>query len=110
VTGKLIGIAKVAQLLAPLDEMQSANASVDAGIASDIRGRKRNRQIKIGEVTPGIALETEPCQLMERAHAGLNAALTPSWRGGVSCNVIFGGAIRLRDAVLLDLGNFLKRR
>jgi MOSC domain-containing protein YiiM len=144
VTGKLIGIAKVAQLRAALEEVQSASVSVDAGIAGDIRGRKRNSQItilfreswddackelgatlpwttrranlfvegmappqsaggqiRIGEVILQIALETAPCQLMERAHAGLKAALTPSWRGGVSCNVISGGNIRLGDVVLL---------
>ena len=144
-TGKLVGIAKVAQLRAPLDELQSANVSVEAGIAGDIRGRKRNSQvtvlfreswedacrdlgvalpwttrranlfvegvpppqhsggqIRIGGVSLQIVLETEPCQLMERAHTGLKAALTPNWRGGVSCNVLSGGNIRLGDAVLLD--------
>jgi MOSC domain-containing protein YiiM len=141
-TGKLIGIAKAAQLRAPLEEIRTANVSVDAGIAGDIRGRKRDRQItvlfreswddacrelgvalhwttrranlfvdgvaapqrsggqvRIGDVVLQITLETDPCQLMENAHAGLKLALTPNWRGGVCCNVIAGGEIRLGDIV-----------
>lgn len=143
-SGKLIGIAKAAQLRMPLEEMQSASVSVDAGIAGDMRGRKRDRQItvlfreswdeacrelgvtlpwtmrranllvegvppptttggkiRIGDVVLDIWLETDPCQLMERAHAGLRAALTPAWRGGVCCNVVSGGEIHVGDAVFL---------
>jgi MOSC domain-containing protein YiiM len=142
VTGKLIGIAKAAQLRSPLEEMRRANVSVDAGIAGDIRGRKRDRQITvlfreswddacrelgvalpwttrranllvegvaapqkaggqvcIGNVVLEVMLETDPCQLMENAHAGLRSALTPNWRGGVCCKVIAGGEIRLGDLV-----------
>jgi len=145
VSGKLIGIAKVEQLRAPLEEMSSADVSIEAGIAGDIRGRKRGRQItvifreswddacrqlgvtlswttrranlfvegvpppqrsggqiRIGDVSLQIVVETEPCDLMERSHAGLRAALTPNWRGGVSCNVLSGGRIRLGDPVSLD--------
>jgi MOSC domain-containing protein YiiM len=61
--------------------------------------RSAGGQIRIGEVVLEIVLETEPCQLMERAHAGLKAALTPQWRGGVCCKVIAAGDIRLGDAV-----------
>lgn len=143
-TGKLVGIAKAAQLRMPLEEMRSAHVSVDAGIEGDMRGRKRDRQItvlfreswddacrdlgvslpwttrranflvegvappqsaggkiRIGDVVLDIRLETDPCQLMERAHAGLKAALTPAWRGGVCCNVLSGGEIRVGDSVFL---------
>jgi MOSC domain-containing protein YiiM len=56
-------------------------------------------KIRIGDVTLQIVLETDPCYLMEKAHAGLKAALTPHWRGGVCCNVISGGSVRIGDAV-----------
>ena len=141
-TGKLIGIAKVAELRAPLQKMESSNITVEAGIDGDARGRKLNRQvtvlfreswedacreldvelpwttrranllvagvdapqsvggkIRIGDVTLEIMQETEPCMLMERAHTGLKAALTPKWRGGVCCKVLSGGRIAVGDAV-----------
>ncbi len=56
-------------------------------------------QIRIGNVVLEVMLETDPCQLMERAHAGLKAALTPEWRGGVCCKVVAGGDIRVGDPV-----------
>jgi MOSC domain-containing protein YiiM len=142
VSGKLIGIAKAAQLRMPLEEMQSATVSVEGGIDGDIRGRKRDRQItvlfreswddacrelgvslpwttrranllvegiaapqiaggqiRIGDVVLEIRMETDPCDLMERAHSGLKSALTPDWRGGVCCNVVTGGQLRIGDSV-----------
>jgi len=142
VSGKLIGIAKAAQLRMPLEEMQSATVSVETGIDGDIRGRKRDRQItvlfreswddacrelgvslpwttrranllvegiaapqiaggqiRIGDVVLEIRMETDPCDLMERAHSGLKSALTPDWRGGVCCNVVTGGQLRIGDSV-----------
>ena len=144
-TGRLIGIARAAELKAPLEEVASAAIGVDDGIAGDARGRKRDRQvtvlfrqswddacreldaklpwtmrranllvdgvappqaaggrISIGEVVLEITMETDPCMLMERSHTGLKAALTPSWRGGVCCKVVSGGAIRVGDAVSLS--------
>ena len=141
-SGKLIGIAKAAQLRMPLEEMQSATVSVEGGIEGDIRGRKRDRQItvlfreswddacrelgvslpwttrranllvegiaapqiaggqiRIGDVVLEIRMETDPCDLMERAHSGLKSALTPDWRGGVCCNVVTGGQLRIGDSV-----------
>ncbi len=141
-SGKLIGIAKAAQLRMPLEEMQSATVSVEGGIDGDIRGRKRDRQItvlfreswddacrelgvslpwttrranllvegiaapqiaegqiRIGDVVLEIRMETDPCDLMERARSGLKSALTPDWRGGVCCNVVTGGQLRIGDSV-----------
>ena len=53
----------------------------------------------IGEVRLQVVMETDPCDLMESKRAGLRAALTPSWRGGVCCQVLQGGSIKLGDAV-----------
>ena len=141
-SGKLIGIARAAELRAPLEELQSSRISVEAGIDGDARGHKRDRQvtvlfreswesacrelgaalpwttrranllvtglpapqktggqIRIGDVVLQIMLETDPCELMERAKPGLKAALTPEWRGGVCCKVVCGGDIRVGDSV-----------
>lgn len=144
-TGRLIGIARAAELRAPLEELDEAAVTVASGIDGDARGRKTDRQITIlfreswddacrelgvtlpwvtrranllvegiappqapggriaiGDVVLQIALETDPCFLMEKMHKGLKAALTPAWRGGVCCTVVSGGAIALGDAVTLS--------
>lgn len=46
-SGKLIGIARVAEKRARMEETPTAAVSVEAGIAGDIRGRKRGRQVTI---------------------------------------------------------------
>jgi MOSC domain-containing protein YiiM len=61
-------------------------------------------RIAIGDVVLQVTRETDPCMLMERAHAGLKKALTPDWRGGVCCNVIRGGTITLGDRVAVTEG------
>jgi MOSC domain-containing protein YiiM len=46
-TGKLIGIAKVAELRSPPVEMPSAHVTIEEGIEGDARGRKRDRQVSV---------------------------------------------------------------
>src|SRR2546423_13422085 len=41
----------------------------------------RGRRLRLGPVLLEINGETDPCQRMEEARAGLRAALTPEWRG-----------------------------
>ncbi len=57
--------------------------------------------ITIGDVVLEVMQETDPCQIMERAQAGLYDALKPAWRGGVCCRVVRGGEIALGDAVII---------
>jgi len=57
------------------------------------------KPVRIGEVELKITRETNPCSLMDKQCPGLTAALTPDWRGGVCCNVITGGTIRIGDQV-----------
>lgn len=66
------------------------------------RPRQSGGRIAIGDVVLEVMLETDPCMLMERAHRGLKAALTPDWRGGVCCRVIGGGTIRIGNSVMLS--------
>lgn len=57
------------------------------------------KTVRIGDVELKITRETSPCALMDKQHQGLTAALTPEWRGGVCCNVITAGTIRVGDKV-----------
>ncbi len=60
------------------------------------------KTIRIGEVRLEITQETYPCSLMDKQHQGLRDALTPKWRGGVCCNVLSAGSIRVGDRVEID--------
>ncbi|GGP48711.1 molybdenum cofactor biosysynthesis protein [Shewanella algicola] len=48
-----------------------------------------------------ITGETDPCKKMEIAHPGLEQALLPDWRGGVTCRVIQAGLIQPDDQVTI---------
>jgi MOSC domain-containing protein YiiM len=45
--------------------------------------------------------ETDPCARMDAAWPGLQAALAPAWRGGVTCRVIAAGDVAVGDPVVL---------
>ncbi len=61
--------------------------------------RARGAVISVGQVRLEVTAQTYPCRRMEAAHTGLLKALAPEWRGGVTCRVLDGGAIRLGDAM-----------
>lgn len=56
-------------------------------------------QMRIGSVVLDVTGQTSPCEIMERAFPGLRKALSPEWRGGVTCKVVAGGEARTGDAV-----------
>ena len=60
------------------------------------------KTLRIGDLSLAITGETDPCERMEDQASGLKAALTPDWRGGVTCRVTSDGAIHVGDAVTLD--------
>lgn len=53
----------------------------------------------IGNVQLRVAMETDPCEVMEGLRAGLRESMTPNWRGGVCCVVVSGGDIAIGDNV-----------
>jgi MOSC domain-containing protein YiiM len=55
--------------------------------------------IRVGPIVLEITGETNPCGRMEEACPGLLQALSPEWRGGVTCRVVEGGEIALGDAI-----------
>jgi MOSC domain-containing protein YiiM len=63
-------------------------------------------RIRIGSIELEVTVETDPCGLMDKQHAGLRAALESEWRGGVSCRVRKGGHARVGDPVWLDTSAF----
>lgn len=59
------------------------------------------KHLQIGELRLEITGETDPCKKMEIAHIGLEAALTPDWRGGVTCRVLNDAMIHLGDEIAI---------
>ena len=57
--------------------------------------------LRIGDLALVITDETDPCSRMEEQAAGLREALTPDWRGGVTCRVAEDGSIAVGDVVKL---------
>jgi MOSC domain-containing protein YiiM len=60
---------------------------------------REGARLRIGGCILEVTQETQPCHVMEAAQAGLKRVLTPNWRGGVCCEVVSGGSIRLQDPV-----------
>ncbi len=60
------------------------------------------KTVRIGEVELMVTRETDPCSNMDAQHQGLTAALTPDWRGGICCNVIKPGEIKIGDQIEFD--------
>jgi MOSC domain-containing protein YiiM len=60
---------------------------------------REGARLSVGELVLEVTDETKPCQVMEAACTGLRRALTPEWRGGVTCRVVRGGTIRVGDRV-----------
>jgi MOSC domain-containing protein YiiM len=59
----------------------------------------RGRVLRIGACRVRVYGETKPCSLMEEAHAGLQSALRPDWRGGTFAEVLDDGQIAVGDRV-----------
>ena len=67
-----------------------------AGIALP---RTEGARLRDGDAAFEVTGECDPCRVMDLQRPGLRAALTPDWRGGVTCTVIAGGRLRVGDAV-----------
>ena len=64
----------------------------------------RGRTLRIGGVRVAIGGETTPCEQMEEALPGLQAAMRPCWNGGVFGQVLNDGIIAVGDSVSWDEG------
>lgn len=65
--------------------------------------REPGARLRIGGVVLEVTQETDPCAVMDAQHPGLKEALTPDWRGGVSCMVAEGGQVSVGDAAMIAL-------
>ena len=59
----------------------------------------KGRKIRLGPTLLLVHGETVPCETMEEACPGLKAAMVPDWRGGIYCEILEGGEVRVGDAL-----------
>ena len=65
--------------------------------------QQRGARVRIGEsLVLEITTECDPCSRMEALASGLEAALTPDWRGGACARVISGGPIAIGDPIRIE--------
>lgn len=94
-----------------IDEARWSDAQSEVGVAVDPSARRANvmlrgldleqsrgKLLRIGPVLIRVYNETRPCERMDEAQPGLQAALGVAWRGGVYGEIVEGGVIREGDA------------
>lgn len=59
--------------------------------------------LRIGDVLLVVTGECDPCVRMEAVAPGLEAALTPDWRGGALARVLTGGMIAVGDRITVEV-------
>ena len=97
--GKVLGIARRAKTRAPMDELESAAVTVEAGVEGDLRGALRDRQVTVltheGWQAACESLDAELPWTTRRANVLVE---------GVALAEQVGKTIRIGDVALLITG------
>lgn len=64
--------------------------------------RESGSIVTIGEVTLKTTMQVDPCSRMDEQVPGLTRALRPNWRGGIACEVVAGGSVKVGDTVSIQ--------
>ena len=78
--------------------VRRANLLVEGLTLNAVTGAR----LRVGTVELLVTGETDPCSRMDAQVPGLREALTPDWRGGVTCRVVCGGEIAVGDTMTMD--------
>jgi MOSC domain-containing protein YiiM len=92
-------MAEMTELGSPLDPATRRANLMVSGLRLE---GSRGRVLRIGPARLRIWSECTPCYQMDEAHAGLQKALRPHWRGGACAEVLTGGEIRVGDPAVWE--------